>query len=95
MYREATSQPLGINWFDPDARASDPGGWAVLLAAYASCVDGGKRLHADRRRRLHSVLYAGMVRRRFSSQDGMERLFSEARRAMISKQTESDLRCAL
>ncbi|HEY5953693.1 MAG TPA: hypothetical protein VIT18_04965, partial [Terrimicrobiaceae bacterium] len=75
-----------INWFDPDARASDPGGWAVLLAAYASCVDGGKRLHADRRRRLHSVLYAGIVRRRFSSQDGMEPLFSEARRAMISKQ---------
>jgi hypothetical protein len=75
-----------IDWFHPDIRPSAPGGWAVLLAAYASCVDGGKRLHADRCRRLHAVLYAAILRRRSPHEDGMELLFSEARRAMISKQ---------
>jgi hypothetical protein len=75
-----------IDWFHPDIRPSAPGGWAILLAAYASCVDGGKRLHADRCRRLHAVLYAAILRRRSPHEDGIELLFSEARRAIISKQ---------
>ncbi len=75
-----------IDWFHPDVRPSVPGGWAILLAAYASCVDSGKRLHADRCRRLHSVLYAAILRRRSAREDGMEALFSEARRAIVSRQ---------
>ncbi|HEU4678596.1 MAG TPA: hypothetical protein VFS35_03680, partial [Terrimicrobiaceae bacterium] len=63
-----------IDWFHPDVRPSVPAGWAILLAAYASCVDSGKRLHADRCRRLHSVLYAAILRRRSVREDGIESL---------------------
>lgn len=75
-----------INWYNPEIRPSAPAAWAVLLAAYASCVDSGKRLHADRCRRLHSVLYAGILRRRSLHEDGMEPLFREARRAIVLKE---------
>ena len=75
-----------INWYNPEICPSAPAGWAVLLAAYASCVDSGKRFHADRCRRLHSVVYAGILRRRSHHEDGMEPLFREARRAIVSKE---------
>jgi hypothetical protein len=73
-----------IDWFNPKVNPSAPAGWAVLLAAYASCVDNGKRLYAERSRRLHSVLYAAMLRGRPVREDGMESMFFEARRAIAS-----------
>jgi hypothetical protein len=72
-----------IDWFNPQVHPLAPIGWAVLLAAYASCVDQGKRLYADRSRRLHSVLYAALIRGRPVHEDGLKPLFDEARKAIV------------
>lgn len=70
-----------LNWFQPQVRRDHPARWAILLAAYASCVDQGKRLHPPRTGRLHSVLYAAMWRGR-PLEDGLRGVFDAARTAM-------------
>lgn len=70
-----------IDWFAP----SVPDGeirWAVLLAAYASCIDQGKPIRCERAQSLHAVLYAGQVRGRGFHQDGAAFFFELVREAV-------------
>jgi hypothetical protein len=71
-----------IDWFNPDIPQDHPARWAILLAAYAACVDNGKRISAPRPTRLHSVLYAAMQRGRETATDGLRRFFDVARCAV-------------
>jgi hypothetical protein len=72
-----------IDWFQPKAGGLPPDRrWPILIAAYAACVDNGRRLACPRNRSLHSVLYAAMARGRGYQRedDGALEFFGEVRR---------------
>lgn len=84
-----------IDWYNPDLRpfCKEPERrWAVLLAAYASSVDGCRRLGCPKRRALHSILYAAISRgRNYISGDdprnaGAFEFFDEARKFIVEKE---------
>jgi hypothetical protein len=77
-----------FNWYRPTHSAlteSDPARWAMLLAAYAACVDNCKHIPAPRATRLHSVLYAAIERGRSVEPDGLKSFFDQARVAISER----------
>ena len=72
-----------FDWFRPDAAGIPKDRRAaVLLAAYASCVDNCKRIACPRHRSLHSVLYAALARGRDFPASGAVEFFREAKKAI-------------
>jgi hypothetical protein len=78
-----------IDWFGPRTQGLPPERrWPILLAAYAACVDNGRRLACPRDRSLHSVLYAAIVRGRdyLREDSGATEFFEEVRRNLADPQ---------
>ena len=84
-----------IDWFNPDARRfrkDRERRWAVLLAAYASCVDCCRRLACPKQRALHSILYTAIARGRdYESEDDAQKagaleFFDEARKSIFENE---------
>ena len=76
-----------IDWFKPDLSNLDgepARRAAVLLAAYAACVDNCRRSACSRTRALHSVLYAAITRGRnyMGEESGAVEFFRAAREAI-------------
>ena len=70
-----------INWFDPDlSHVSPEHRWPLLLAAYASALDGRRRISCPRQRQLNSVLLAALKRGRdyLSETSGATEFFEQA-----------------
>jgi hypothetical protein len=81
--------PEEIAWTNPHIeRLPAERRWPVLLAAFASCVDLGRRLSCPREQSLHSVLYAALVRGRAyrGESSGAVEFFDEVRRALERQQ---------
>jgi hypothetical protein len=81
---DGTSRPR-INWYEPRVSPYDiPSSafaWAILIAAYASRVDQSKPLTVPRARAIHSVLYAGQKRGRWSGEGAVD-FFDEVKRVI-------------
>jgi hypothetical protein len=77
-----------IDWFNPDlSRVPPEHRWALLLASYASTLDGRQRISCLRQRALHSILAAAMKRGRnyLSDTSGATEFFDEVRTALLER----------
>ncbi len=75
-----------IDWFNPDlSRVPPKHRWALLLASYASMLDGRRRIACPKQRALHSILAAAMKRGReyLSDTSGATEFFDEVRAALL------------
>ncbi len=76
-----------INWFDPDlSQVPVAQRWPLLLAAYASILDGRCPISVSRERALHSILYAALKRGRDYLSNGAGEFFDEVRSSLIQSQ---------
>ena len=72
-----------INWFEPDlSRVPLEHRWPLLLASYASALDGRRRISCPRQHQLNSVLLAALKRGRdyLTEASGAKEFFDEARK---------------
>jgi hypothetical protein len=70
-----------INWFDPDiSRVPKEHRWPLLLAGYASALDGRRRISCPRQCQLNSILLAALKRGRdyLTETSGATEFFDEA-----------------
>ena len=78
-------QRAKIDWFNPDlTRVPAELRWPLLLASYASALDGRRPVACLRQRQLNSVLLAALTRGRdyLSGTSGATEFFDEVRRAL-------------
>ena len=78
-------QRAKIDWFNPDVTGVPAElRWPLLLASYASALDGRRPVACPRQRQLNSMLLAALTRGRdyLTETSGATELFDEVRRAL-------------